>query len=583
MSADEITPKSIIDGLVSREPKQQIISIRNISKLFPSIPPDKFRNEFIPFLITCIPEEEDDVLEELFKVYREIFNYMEGKKYIKDTFPLVELIFHTGNMEIRKEVIIYLRHIIDKHDEFGNVEKDLFELMKKLANTEDVSNENGFVALSAEFFGDFKEKYRNQIYNLYLQFAQKKNQGKAIKIQLSANLMKISKFLQKKEYTEMFDFLMEEKCDAVRFNLVEAIGYLKEKEKSKLEAYQDFIGEKINKFCEDESWRVRLMLAKYIVDIFELVKKISEGNNNSEIKKTVLKAYLKLLQDKEGEVRSLACEKLEEAAEFLIDMEDFDKILSCLKNLKSDPLPYVRSSLASNILSMAPIVNTNKTNEYIFPIFLDLIKDEAHDIRMLIIKNLDKLNEVVNIDNYVQGIIPSLVEISDNNNWHVRNQVQEIIPTIARIVKKKIFLDSIMPICLKWLTDQVYAIRQNACKILKRVYNIFKGEDFEKKLIAKLNAMSKHENYLIRITVVLLIKEFLNDEYELDFMEKKLFPILVKLSNDKISNVRQACTHVIKKLGRLSKNKDVIKECKSIIDELKIDKDIEVVYAAIDN
>jgi hypothetical protein len=27
------------------------------------------------------------------------------------------------------------------------------------------------------------------------------------------------------------------------------------------------------------------MLAKYIVDIFELVKKISEGNNNSEIKK----------------------------------------------------------------------------------------------------------------------------------------------------------------------------------------------------------------------------------------------------------------------------------------------------------
>lgn len=583
MSSDEITPKSIIDGLVSREPKQQIISIRNISKLFPSIPPDKFRNEFIPFLITCIPEEEDDVLEELFKVYREIFNYMEGKKYIKDTFPLVELIFHTGNMEIRKEIIIYLRHIIDKHDEFGNVEKDLFELMKKLANTEDVSNENGFVALSAEFFGDFKEKYRNQIYNLYLQFAQKKNQGKAIKIQLSANLMKISKFLQKKEYTEMFDFLMEEKCDAVRFNLVEAIGYLKEKEKSKLEAYQDFIGEKINKFCEDESWRVRLMLAKYIVDIFELVKKISEGNNNSEIKKTVLKAYLKLLQDKEGEVRSLACEKLEEAAEFLIDMEDFDKILSCLKNLKSDPLPYVRSSLASNILSMAPIVNTNKTNEYIFPIFLDLIKDEAHDIRMLIIKNLDKLNEVVNIDNYVQGIIPSLVEISDNNNWHVRNQVQEIIPTIARIVKKKIFLDSIMPICLKWLTDQVYAIRQNACKILKRVYNIFKGEDFEKKLIAKLNAMSKHENYLIRITVVLLIKEFLNDEYELDFMEKKLFPILVKLSDDKISNIRQACTHLVKKLGRLSKNKDVIKECKSIIDELKIDKDIEVVYAAIDN
>lgn len=55
---------------------------------------------------------------------------------------------------------------------------------------------------------------------------------------------------------------------------------------------------------------------------------------------------------------------------------------------------------------------------------------------------------------------------------------------------------------------------------MKRLYDIFKGEDFEKKLLSKLNGMVKVESYLIRITVVLLIKEFLIDEYELDFMEK---------------------------------------------------------------
>ena len=321
------------------------------------------------------------------------------------------------------------------------------------------------------------------------------------------------------------------------------------------------------------------MLAKFIPDIFELVKKIND-NNNSEIKNIVLKSYIKLLQDKEGEVRSTACQKLEEAAEFLKDMEEFDKILSCLKNLKSDPLPYVRSSLASNILSVAPIVNTKKTNEFIFSISLDLIKDEAHDIRMLIIKNLDRLNEVVNINNYVQGIIPSLIEISDNNNWRIRNEVQEIIPTIALIVDKKLFLENIMPICLKWLTDQVYVIRQNACKILKKIYGTCKSEEFKKKLLNKIGSMAKNESYLIRTTVVLLIKEFLKDEYELDFVEKKLFPILAKLSKDLISNVRQSCAQAVKKLVRLSKNKDVVKECKDIIDELKIDKDMEVVYAA---
>ena len=140
-----------------------------------------------------------------------------------------------------------------------------------------------------------------------------------------------------------------------------------------------------------------------------------------------------------------------------------------------------------------------------------------------------------------------------------------------------------MPICIKWLTDPVYAIRQKACKIMKRLYDIFKGEDFEKKLLNKISSMAKSDSYLLRITVVILIREFLIDEYELDFMEKKLFPYISKLSDDKIPNVRQACSVVIKKLVRLSKNKDVVKECKSIIDELKKDKDLEVVYAITDS
>ena len=70
---------------------------------------------------------------------------------------------------------------------------------------------------------------------------------------------------------------------------------------------------------------------------------------------------------------------------------------------------------------------------------MDLVKDEDHDVLMVIIKNLDKLNEVINIDNFVHGIIPSLVEISDNNNWRVRYQIEEIIPVLARMVNRKLF------------------------------------------------------------------------------------------------------------------------------------------------
>ena len=571
--------KTIIEDIVSLDPKRQCKGIRNISKLQSDIPPEKFRKEFLPFLLKCVNEEEDEVLQEILKVYRDIFNLVGGEKYLTALFPLIELLLHTGDPNIRKEVIRSFRHLIDKQDEFSDIEKELLATIQNLANSEDPSHEIGFITFTSEFFGDFKEKNRNHIFSIFKQFIEKKGQGKLIKIELSSNLSKLSKHLNKEDFIELFNLLMKENCDAVRFNLVEALGNLKEKES--LDGYEDFIGENIVKFSEDESWRVRLMLAKHIEEILELINKIQ--NNYPEIRNIILKSFLKLLQDKEGEVRSMACQRLDDVSESLCKEENFDKILSCLKSLKSDSLPYVRSSLASNILSIAPIIGAKKTNEYIFPIFLDLIKDEDHDIRMVIIKNLDKLNEVVNIDNFVQGIIPSLIEISDNNNWRVRNQVQEIVPVLARIVNKKLFLENIMPICIKWLTDPVYAIRQNACKIIKRLYDIFKGEDFEKKLLHKISPMAKSDSYLIRITLVILIKEFLVDEYEFDFMEKKLFPYIVKLSDDKIPNVRQACSVVIKKLVRLSKNKDVIKECKSIIDELKKDKDLEVVYAITDN
>ena len=574
-----MSTKAIIEDIISLDPKRQCKGIKNIGKLQSDIPPEKFRKEFLPFLVKCINEEEDEVLQEIIKVYRDIFNCVGGEKYLTSLFPLIELLLHTGDPNIRKEVIRCFRHLIDKQEEFSNIERELFGTIQNLANSEDPSHEIGFITFTSEFFGDFKEKNRNQIFSIFKQFTEKKGQGKLIKIELSANLSKLSKFLNKDDFIELFNILMKESCDAVRFNLVEALGNLKEKEQ--LDGYENFIGENIVKFSEDESWRVRLMLAKHIEEILELINIIQ--NNYPEIKNIILKSFLKLLQDKEGEVRSMACQRLDDVSESLYKEENFDKILSCLKSLKTDPLPYVRSSLASNILSIAPIIGAKRTNEYIFPVFIDLIKDEDHDIRMVIIKNLDKLNEVVNIDKFVQGIIPSLIEISDNNNWRVRNQVQEIVPVLARIVNKKLFLENIMPICAKWLTDPVYAIRQNACKIIKRLYDIFKGEDFEKKLLNKISPMAKSDSYLIRITLVILIREFLVDEYEFDFIEKKLFPYIIKLSDDKIPNVRQACSVVIKKLVRLSKNKDVIKECNSLIDELKKDKDLEVVYAITDN
>jgi serine/threonine-protein phosphatase 2A regulatory subunit A len=143
-------------------------------------------------------------------------------------------------------------------------------------------------------------------------------------------------------------------------------------------------------------------------------------------------------------------------------------------------------------------------------------------------------------------------------------------------------MDNILNICIKILNDPVYAIRETACKLMKRLYDIFKGEDFEKKLLSKLSSMLKSESYLIRITITVLIKEFVNDEYNYDFLEKKLFPYVLRLSKDKIPNIRMNCVIILKKMSKVSKNRDILKEISSLLDELKRDRDIEVVNAISD-
>jgi hypothetical protein len=117
---------------------------------------------------------------------------------------------------------------------------------------------------------------------------------------------------------------------------------------------------------------------------------------------------------------------------------------------------------------------------------------------------------------------------------------------------------------------------------MKRLYDIFKGDDFEKKLLSKLSSMIKSESYLIRITVTILIKEFAYDEYNYDFLEKKLFNYVLRLARDKIANIRMNCVIIFKKIQKVSKNRDILKEVSQNLDELKRDRDVEVLNAISD-
>ena len=77
------------------------------------------------------------------------------------------------------------------------------------------------------------------------------------------------------------------------------------------------------------------------------------------------------------------------------------------------------------------------------------------------------------------------------------------------------FMENIFPLCISWLTDPVYAIRESGCKSLKKLYDIYRSEELEKKVMEKLNEMMTNTNYLMRNTILLLSKVLITKIYYL--------------------------------------------------------------------
>lgn len=458
---------------------------------------------------------------------------------------------------------------------FDLIEDDLVALAILLNSKEEISDKLSCVDLIALIYPNLtKENNKSQCYPLLSEFSH--SQYQMIKIEMSLSLKLFASSLTLQQVDLFVSSFLEEKNDQIRIYIMDALVSMKNNTTNQ-SAYNDLFYKVITKLSSDESWRVRLTVADKISDL------LSMSTIDDKLQNALITSFAKLIVDKEEEVKNICCTKLELIAEILTKSDKINKILSQLKQIEKDKTQFVRASLASNLLRICPLIGQEKTNEYIFPIFLNMIKDESHDIRMALIKTLVQLHEVVNIDSFVNGIIPSLVEISNNPNWRIRNQISETIPVLARILNKKIFMDNILSICIKWLTDPVFAIRESACKLMKKLYDMFKGEDFEKKLLEKLNEMKSSDSYLIRNTVTFLVKEFVGDVYNYDFVERKLVPYIIRMSKDKSGNIRMNCAAILKKISKASKSKEIVKEVTGVLEELKRDRDTEVIYAINDN
>jgi serine/threonine-protein phosphatase 2A regulatory subunit A len=192
-----INPKSIISDLQNSESKIKANAIKNIPILIEAIGHDRFRKEFLPYLINCLDVEEDDCLLELAKDIGIFLEGIGGKNYIHDLYPLLETILHTDDIAIRREINLSIEVILQNNSE-NEFKNDIMKLIIELSNSEEIGFKRNSCSLIGTCYGSLNEKERKEMMKILKTFLNHGNQ--MVKIELVMCMKKISCYMERNNF-----------------------------------------------------------------------------------------------------------------------------------------------------------------------------------------------------------------------------------------------------------------------------------------------------------------------------------------------------------------------------------------------
>jgi serine/threonine-protein phosphatase 2A regulatory subunit A len=169
--------------------------------------------------------------------------------------------------------------------------------------------------------------------------------------------------------------------------------------------------------------------------------------------------------------------------------------------------------------------------------FLQMLKDEFPDVRLNIISKLERVNNVIGIELLSQSLLPAIVQLAEDKQWRVRLAIIEYVPLLASQLGVKFFDEKLADLCMSWLGDTVFSIREASTINLKKLTEVFGVDWANGAIVPKVMAMGEHPNYLYRMTTCFAIST-LSPALSLSVIEEKILPILDKLVNDDIPNIR---------------------------------------------
>merc|ERR1712136_272293 len=256
--------------------------------------------------------------------------------------------------------------------------------------------------------------------------------------------------------------------------------------------------------AEDKSWRVRYMMADHVQQLCEVFK--------SKATSTIVPLYLQMLTDQEVEVRMIAAARISAVAAINPTREFLELLKPEIEKLTQprEHSQHVRASLAGSVLSLTPIFGPRLTVDHLINVLLQLVRDESPEVRLKLIGTLGELSTVVGVDVLSQSLLPSIKELGKDRQWRVRLAVLDSMPSLAQYLGESQFTSELKGLFMPWLVDPVSCVRGAAAVNFQRLTEVLG--------LVWAGTMAK------------VVEGF--------FLDEHLVPLVVKLANDTVPNVR---------------------------------------------
>lgn len=518
----------LIDELRHDDMQLRLNSIKNLSTIALALGQERTREELIPFLSEII-DDDDEVLIALAEQLRNGVSWVGGPMCAHTlTGPLEELC-NVEEISVRESATAALQYLAEEMSA-EQVSRHFCGVIARLAAHDWFTSRISVCSLFAAALPKVEKAQQDDLLKTFFRLCG--DDTPMVRRQAANVLGSVAQAIDQEPMEELisaFEKLSKDEQDSVRILAINnciALGRL-----TTSAAWEERILS-IAKLCaEDRSWRVRYTMADSVKPLLEVFKdKASTG---------VVPLYMKLLSDPEVEVRMIAAARIAAVAAVNPTKEFLETLVPQMEKLTNprQHSEHVRASLAASVLGLTPIFGAKLTVEYLIKVFLQLIGDESPEVRLKVIGTLGELSSVVGLDPLSQSLLPAIKELGKDRQWRVRLAVIDCMPSLAQCLGEAEFTKELSGLFMVWLADSVFSVRDAAATSLRRLTEVLGPAWSEVNIIPQLQSLMAHKNYLYRISVMLCAGN-LAEAGTTQFIEKNLVPMIMKMANDPVPNVR---------------------------------------------